>query len=128
MTEKLTLLIKFENPFQADTARIALEEHGIKAFVENSESTRAMHYIGTALGGVKVLVPASELSRAKELLESMKNEAGVEFSTPWICGKCGEDVEAGFEICWSCGAERTADSAPSAPPKRRTDDLSSEDD
>jgi hypothetical protein len=122
MTEKLAILMKFENPFQAETVRIGLIEQGVKAFIENSESTRAMHYVGTALGGVKVLVPSGELSRAKELLHSMINEAGVEFSAPWICGACKEEVDAGFEVCWSCGAERNADSAPSAPPILRIDD------
>lgn len=116
VTEKLAILTKFENPLQAETVRIGLIEQGVKAFIENSESTRAMHYVGTALGGVKVLVPQSELTRAKEVLEAMLNEAGVEYSAPWICGACGEEVDAGFEVCWSCGGERGENSSPSAPP------------
>jgi hypothetical protein len=26
---------------------------------------------------------------------------------PWLCPKCGETVEAGFEVCWNCGTGRT---------------------
>jgi predicted RNA-binding Zn-ribbon protein involved in translation (DUF1610 family) len=24
----------------------------------------------------------------------------------WVCPKCGEKLEAQFEICWKCGVER----------------------
>jgi hypothetical protein len=117
MPDKLAVLMKFENPFQAETVRIGLNELGVKAFVENAESTRAMHYVGTALGGVKVLVPESQLARAKELLKSVIGEAEVSTSTPWICAVCGEEVEASFDICWSCGGERSADAAAAPPPR-----------
>jgi hypothetical protein len=24
----------------------------------------------------------------------------------WLCGRCGAEVDAGFDICWQCGSPR----------------------
>lgn len=30
----------------------------------------------------------------------------------WICSKCGEDSEDGFDLCWNCGTGRDGQAAP----------------
>jgi hypothetical protein len=36
----------------------------------------------------------------------------------WTCLKCGEDVETGFEVCWSCGTSKDGTEDPDFDPER----------
>ena len=51
------------------------------------------------------LIDEEVFPRAKLFLENwLKNEpAGA---GPWVCSGCGEELEAQFGSCWSCGRER----------------------
>ena len=45
----------------------------------------------------------ADFHKAADILKQMKEaEQGV----AWICGKCDENNEANFEICWKCQVER----------------------
>ncbi len=117
MKAKLVELTRLENPVIAETLRIALEDRGIAAFIESSETNRAMHYVGTALGGVRVLVPSDRKEEAEELLRTFSEHSASDRSPGWICPNCGEEVDAGFEACWSCDTERPEGAAAIPPPK-----------
>lgn len=119
MSPQLVEVARFDDLFKAETLKIGLEELGIPAFVEGAETNRAMHYIGTALGGIKVLVPAERKREAQLAIEKISLESGE--APAWICPSCGEEVEGNFETCWSCRAERPAD-AKLAPPRETRDD------
>ena len=56
------------------------------------------------------LAPADEVTAAAPEKDPASRSLGpspppVEISStrPWICSKCGETVDAGFLVCWSCG-------------------------
>src|SRR5262245_11005090 len=115
MTDKLVELVRFDDPFQAEIVRLALGENGVEAFIESAETNRTMHYVGTALGGVKVLVRAPQKEKAERILDSIDFSQKSENAPLWICAKCGEQVESSFDECWSCGASRPENAAMVAP-------------
>lgn len=92
------------NEFEAEHMRAFLAENGIRAFVIGGATQTALSYVGTAIGGVKVVVDTDDKERASSLLAEMDNGSSTE---AWYCGHCEVDVDAGFDICWSCGKSRT---------------------
>ena len=98
---KLKTVATFSSPAQARLAQGRLQEAGITAFLQGEETGHTLWHVGTALGGVAVQVPNFEVGRALELIGSRERAAAVE---PWACEACGSEVDAGFEVCWSCGA------------------------
>lgn len=101
--EKLVRLATFENAGEAHCLRIALEEQGIQATVANEG---AMSNIGATLFGpisaifIEVMVLESDTEQAL-LVKNGLVMADEEAIPEWTC-KCGETVDAGFGVCWSC--------------------------
>lgn len=93
------------NAMEAEQIRSILEEHGVSAFIDGANTNTALSYVGTALGGVRVLVPAADAEKAIEIVESARGESAVP-SVPWYCGQCNETIDGAFEVCWSCGNPR----------------------
>lgn len=53
------------------------------------------------------LLEARDLARAKQLLEQFQAQrAGVAQADAWVCPACQTEIEAGFDLCWQCGAAR----------------------
>ncbi len=103
MTNDLVTITTFENGPEAHAARLRLESEGIRAAVNDEVVVNWLWYVGTALGGVKLQVAAADAERARAILDSGNFAEGS--STPgWICPECDSEVDAGFEVCWSCGA------------------------
>ena len=78
-----------------------LEHSGIACIIKNCE-------LGGGLGDLPVLDCAPELwvldtdaSRAEALIRDSVRPAA--HGAPWHCSQCGEDNEAQFAACWSCG-------------------------
>jgi hypothetical protein len=46
-----------------------------------------------------------DAERARKLIGEANEMAGAP-EAPWRCGRCGEDVDAVFAQCWSCGTAR----------------------
>lgn len=90
----------YGSPAEAALARARLHEAGISAFLQGEQTGTTLWYVGTALGGVKLQVPENEVPRAMEVLAEREESKAVS----WTCGECGAHVDAGFDICWSCGA------------------------
>jgi predicted amidophosphoribosyltransferase len=53
----------------------------------------------------RLRVPRAFFFDALHALATAQQSASQASSDPWICPECGEDVPAGFEVCWSCGSE-----------------------
>lgn len=51
---------------------------------------------------VRIEVASEDLSRAKLILEQDEQRAAE--TATWICGKCGEENEATFDLCWRCNS------------------------
>jgi hypothetical protein len=93
------------NAVEAEQIRSVLDQHGVAAFVDGAAANTALSYVGTALGGVRVLVSATDAARAAEIVETGRDESNIMHS-PWYCGQCHETIDGSFELCWSCGNAR----------------------
>lgn len=93
---------RFRLEHEARIAAAELSEAGIVATGSNAEFGAMLGtYVGTAFGGVQLQVAEVNVPVAREVLAKM-DTAG---NAPWHCDQCGEDIEAGFEVCWNCQAE-----------------------
>jgi hypothetical protein len=52
------------------------------------------------------VIEDEDLPRAQELLTRFREEATVQAGPDWVCPRCGEPVEGGFDMCWNCGHSR----------------------
>lgn len=82
-----------------------LEDNGIPAFVGGANANTVLSYVGTALGGVNLFVRTSDAVRAAEIISPLRDESDSHCEK-WFCGNCDEEVDAGFQVCWSCGQVR----------------------
>lgn len=100
-------IASYATEFEADTACSLLRENGIHAFVEGGATNTMLSYVGSALGGVRLLTSSGNSQAAIELLAGVEDDSRTS-EAPWFCGECAESNEANFEICWACGQERKA--------------------
>ena len=103
MSDSLVSIGSFPNAIAAEQVRIVLAAEGIQAFVEGGNTNTMLSHVGSALGGVSLTVRESDAERALQLLQDSDFD---DVSDAWHCRDCGEDIEAGFEVCWSCGKNR----------------------
>jgi hypothetical protein len=106
MASDFLKIASFANASEADQVRSVLEENGISAFVDGANASTALSYVGSALGGVRVLVRAADAPRATEIIEALGDDGDSPAET-WFCGECQEEVDGDFQVCWSCGKERS---------------------
>ncbi|GIW99562.1 MAG: hypothetical protein KatS3mg111_2895 [Pirellulaceae bacterium] len=100
---KLVVLERMPDAMSAYALRNRLEAAGIFAVVEGAESNITLSYVGSALGGVKVLVPQDQLTAARNILADRRDPSDDVPDHDWICQRCFSEVDAGFAICWKCG-------------------------
>ncbi|MFN3190215.1 MAG: DUF2007 domain-containing protein [Aureliella sp.] len=93
---------KFTDAMQAYQCQNELKAGGIEAFVEGDNTQIALAYLGSALGGVRLLVPEDQVEQAENILGETREVLG-----PWTCGTCFSEVDEGFDVCWKCGADRS---------------------
>ena len=87
---------------QALLFKAVLEQEGIDVMVKGLESSA----LGEALDGadvVELFSPVTDVERAKRIVDEIlaEDEAPI---PAWTC-ECGENVDEGFFVCWSCQAE-----------------------
>jgi hypothetical protein len=97
---------KYGRPQDAHLAKELLESQNIAARIGDDWVTTWMWYIGTALGGTKLVVARHDAARAADVLRTFEAPADVADGTEWFCPRCGAEVDAGFDVCWSCEAVR----------------------
>ncbi len=68
MEEELVLLARFDTPFEAEEARIALEEEGIECMISDELTGDAGLPGGASIGGVKLYVLGVDLARSAAAL------------------------------------------------------------
>ena len=82
-----------------------LESHGIRTFIRNQYGSSVMGEVPFVEVVPQLFVLRNQdVERAIELLQ-------VDLPEPlagdnWVCAACSTEVEAVFNCCWSCGAER----------------------
>lgn len=92
----------FSSETESLTAKTVLEENQIETKISGQEPSA----LGISLDGddeIELFVRQTDFARAKELIESIEEE-DAEPLPAWKCA-CGADVDEGFFVCWSCGAE-----------------------
>ena len=98
---KLITIAEFWDAEKAHLLSSSLQTAGIQAVVVGSESATTLAYFGSAVTQVKVQVRDEDLQAAREQLHiASATETAL---GDWICHQCGAEVDAGFEVCWSCG-------------------------
>jgi hypothetical protein len=102
------VLASFDNSLDAHTFKNVLEQNGIDSSV-NNETTTAI--FGLTIAGpssafsVEVVIRQSDAEAALAVKQQFMSSLPAD-SAPipeWTC-KCGETVDAGFEVCWNCEA------------------------
>jgi hypothetical protein len=101
--ERLVCVHRVPNPIEANILRGFLEQAGVPVTLHGEALSGA--YSGVPrVADVRVMVPAAFRDRAQALVEEYQSGPSVEDGEPWRCADCGEENDAGFEICWRCGA------------------------
>ena len=85
----------------------ALDAHGIEATVLGE-------YLSGAAGELPAvnypwvwLINNGDLDNAQGVLDGfLASRGSLPKAGPWKCTLCGAEVDAGFDICWQCGAAR----------------------
>ena len=63
------------------------------------------------VGPLRVMIHAlgnnGDLGHAQGVLDGfLASRGSLPKAGPWKCTQCGAEVDAGFDICWQCGAAR----------------------
>jgi hypothetical protein len=77
MDEKLVVVAQYDNAEVAHLDRIALEEAGIHAVLENENLAGAGLYYAAMQCEVKLLVRQSDLEQARRVLQEIENHGPV---------------------------------------------------
>ena len=102
--EDLVTIAKYGNPQEASLLKAVLEDQGIRCYLIGSQSSDMLSIVGTAVGGVQLQVTEHDAEHALSLLRELEDSKESRAHHAWVCSQCGEQVDGGFEICWSCGA------------------------
>jgi len=96
----------YGSPQDAFLAKNVLADEGIPASVTDDNVTTWLWHIGTALGGTRLHVARRDALRAAEVLRATESHSGAIDGATWKCPHCGAEVDAGFDVCWSCEVAR----------------------
>ena len=99
---QLAKVCETEAKEQALLFKAVLEQEGMSVMIEGLESSA----LGDALDGADVItlfVPVVDAERAKRMVDEILADDGDPIPA-WTC-ECGENVDEGFFVCWSCQAE-----------------------
>jgi hypothetical protein len=105
----MKIIHRAETPAEAHLAVGILGSHGIYAQVTDEllhgARGEAPMDMSTLPG---VAVAEEDAERAVAILKESLEEARTRSTSgePWKCPGCGEDLDATFTECWSCGASR----------------------
>lgn len=105
MADELVTVATFPTSSAAHAARARLDSEGIAAVVTDDVVVETLWHAGSALGGVRLRVMQTDADLAYAILFP-NAEAAPQQSEPWICGRCQEEVDADFDVCWSCMSRR----------------------
>jgi hypothetical protein len=102
--EDLLSVAGFPSEPEAQIAQAMLAEHGINASIDNGESALGFDLVD--MDEIDLIVMRQDFDRAKVLIEEMEALQNEEQEPvpAWTC-QCGEEVDEGFFVCWSCGAD-----------------------
>ena len=99
-----------EHPADAHLVRGLLESEGIVAEVHGEDLFNSRGRVPMTPDTLPTVwvVEDSQTDDARRVIEAQATASATAASTPrsWTCGVCHEAVEAQFDTCWNCGADR----------------------
>ena len=99
MADKLITIARFNEPLQAELAKIKLNAEGINCFLAGENFVGTYWLLANAEGGVKLQVKETDAEKALEIIEHNQPTEAAEDNLPeetadLRCPKCNsEDVE-----------------------------------
>ena len=78
LPDNLVLAATFLYPVNAKFARAELEGEGIPCYLENEHTLDIDWFLSNLLGGYRLLVPASDLERARAILDTRVSDEELE--------------------------------------------------
>ena len=102
-----------DGPADAHLLRGLLESEGLTAFVRD-DGTVPLQAVGFFKMDTRPSVwvmadDEAQHERARDIADSYasgKGRPAEPAGESWLCGSCGETVEAQFTACWSCSTPR----------------------
>jgi hypothetical protein len=91
--------------------RDALLNHGIEAIIQNEYSGRSATPEFRPPADVWIVRDADFDSAGAVITETLSTIDSKVEGAPWVCASCKSENPASFELCWSCGGERSAGGA-----------------
>ncbi|MGI9471848.1 MAG: putative signal transducing protein [Rubripirellula sp.] len=108
MMSKLTVLRQCADRVEAETIRIRLASAEIQALITGTDAGTALGLGGAATSRlVRVEVAREDYDRANQILH--EDDLRMQVAGPWVCGRCHEQNEAAFDVCWCCNKMRGED-------------------
>mgnify|MGYP001600064856 CR=1 FL=1 len=115
MSGQLVTVATFAAPAEAELARQRLQRDGIAACLADELTGGILGLTTGGLSSVKVQVNAADQERAAAILAltEHRGDQDDEGVATWTCPHCRTDVNAEFEVCWSCGTTVEGQADPS---------------
>lgn len=97
----MKMVYSSESHFLANNVKNLLEAQAIDTFIKNEFSQGAVGEISAFDAWPEVWVFDDEnYESALAIIATL--EANKTDQVDWICGKCHEENDPSFEVCWSC--------------------------
>jgi hypothetical protein len=113
MADSLVTLATYWTVMPAETAKWALGEQGIAAYIADDNIVLADWFLGNAVGGVKLMVAEADAVRALAFLEQNPRLLGVvqepAKDDSLTCLSCGKPMADEDTECAGCGWSFAAD-------------------
>jgi len=105
MEDELNLrrVLVCETEIEAQVSKGYLEENGIKVMVRGLDAGGSVFSGAVDDPEIELFVSPEAFEQATELIEALTAEQDDPIPA-WVC-KCGEDVDEGFAVCWSCESD-----------------------
>lgn len=98
----LVRVYKARGPADAWLAKHQLEAVGIPVVLRGEPLMGLVGEIPVGEAWPSLFVPPEFEGKALSVLEDLR-EGPTSEQPEWTCPACRERVDAGFEVCWSCG-------------------------
>ena len=99
-------LYQARDRIEAQFLRDFLDHHRVPATILGDYLSGAAGELPLDIYPTVWVTEDEDLPRAQDLLVRFLDESAKDGGPAWTCPACGESVEAGFELCWSCGNQR----------------------
>jgi hypothetical protein len=101
---RLTRVYRAGSAIEATFLKGILEEEGIPVrFFGPTESNP----FPAGSVEIEIHVPEPLADTARKVLEDYEARSAGDASQqdPWVCSRCGEEIEFSFDACWNCHAD-----------------------